>query len=162
MADNCKQASYYVSRMKSYFRENCYLISRGVRSCYTEIVIGPEDSENAFGFTIADLIGDLEQIALHYDLHMVWFRFKDESQLLDGMNGYDVWVYRYHHQRPVIEALTNAPKSYLTEWVMGKLLGYSDESMEEFLTQHVMAKVETDASIFYKASEDSTKEKTED
>jgi len=69
----------------------------------------------------------------------VWFEFpRDEDDAPDA-HYFDFWIYSYHHQLPVINALKSAPKSFFSEWAMGKLLGYSDASMEEYLSHHVMS-----------------------
>lgn len=45
----------------------------------------------------------------------------------------NVWIYKYPHILQVIQALQQAPKTVFDHWVLGKLFGYSEEAIHEFL-----------------------------
>lgn len=44
-----------------------------------------------------------------------------------------VWVYKYPHILNVIEATRQAPKTAYDHWVLGKLFGYSEEAIRDFV-----------------------------
>ncbi len=45
-----------------------------------------------------------------------------------------LWIYRYPHMLEVIKAMKQVPASTFDHWVLGKLFGYSEEAIAEFLT----------------------------
>lgn len=44
------------------------------------------------------------------------------------------WVYQYPHILDVIKALPQAPETVFDHWALGKLFGYSEESIQNFLS----------------------------
>lgn len=44
-----------------------------------------------------------------------------------------VWVYKYPHVLEVIKAVPQAPTTVFDHWVLGKLFGYSEESIRDFV-----------------------------
>lgn len=49
-------------------------------------------------------------------------------------NWYEFWVYTYPHILDVIKSVPDSPSSAYDHWILGKLFGYSDHSISEFLT----------------------------
>lgn len=45
-----------------------------------------------------------------------------------------LWIYKYTHILDVIKALPQAPKSTFDHWVLGKLFGYEEVAIQEFLS----------------------------
>lgn len=48
-------------------------------------------------------------------------------------NWYEFWIYRYPHILDVIKAVPNAPRTVYDHWVFGKLFGYDEASIGEFV-----------------------------
>lgn len=47
-----------------------------------------------------------------------------------------IWIYKYPHILEVIKALPHGePKIVYDHWVLGKLFGYSEDSIQEFLSR---------------------------
>lgn len=44
-----------------------------------------------------------------------------------------LWIYKYDYMLEVIKKLPEKPKTIYDHWVLGKVFGYSDESIKEFL-----------------------------
>jgi len=44
------------------------------------------------------------------------------------------WVYQHPHILKVIKTIPQAPKSEYDHWVLGKLFGYDDSSIAQFLS----------------------------
>lgn len=55
--------------------------------------------------------------------------------LYDGWK--TIWIYRYPHILEVIKESPQAPKSNYDHWVLGKLFGYDEASIQDFLTKRV-------------------------
>ena len=122
--------------------DNCYLITRGVRSCcYFRDIVGPietyiasyKDGKILQIYSLDEKLKAIENTVKPYGLHFVAYKEKVKDK--DHPRSADVWIYRYAHQGELIKMFANEESYYLKEWVIGKLLGYSDEAMEEFLTQ---------------------------
>ncbi|MDQ0268889.1 hypothetical protein [Cytobacillus purgationiresistens] len=47
-----------------------------------------------------------------------------------------IWMYRYTHILDVIKQSPQVPKSQYDHWVIGKLFGYDENSIEKFLLRH--------------------------
>ena len=143
------EVQFHLEKLRRNLFNECYLISKGVRSCMQMTVVGlKEANDDCPG--VADMLFDLEQVGLHYNLRSLWFKYKDQSDVQDGFEAYSFWVYRYSHQLPIIKAVEEADskgKSILLEWIIGKLLGYSDDAMEQYLVLNVMNEVKTDTTV---------------
>lgn len=134
-------------RMERELVNECYLISKGVRSCAQMTVVGVKDINEECP-CITDMLFNLEQVALRYNLQSMWFKYKDQSDIEDGFEAYSFWVYRYPHQLVVIRTIEEMAKhSFLVEWMTGKLLGYSDASMEKYLSCNIMNNVKADTTV---------------
>jgi len=44
-----------------------------------------------------------------------------------------LWIYKYPHILDVIKALPQTPQTSFEHWVLGKLFGYDENSISEFL-----------------------------
>jgi len=49
-------------------------------------------------------------------------------------NWYELWVYKYPHTLEIIKSLQQVSSDILKHWILGKLFGYSEEAIREFLT----------------------------
>lgn len=137
----------HMRRMERELMNECYLISKGVRSCAQMTVVGVKDINEECP-CITDMLFSLEQAALRDNLNSTWFKYKDQSDIEDGFEAYSFWVYRYPHQLVIIRAIEEMAKhSFLVEWMTGKLLGYSDASMETYLSRNIMNEVKADTTV---------------
>ncbi len=141
------EVQLHLEKLRRKLFNECYLISKGVRSCTQMTVVGlKEANDDCPG--IADMLFDLEQVGLQYKLHSIWFKYKDQSDVKDGFEAYSFWVYSYPHQLPIIKAVEETDSTgILVDWITGKLLGYSDAAMEEYLVSNVMNEVKTDTMV---------------
>lgn len=44
-----------------------------------------------------------------------------------------LWIYKYHHVLEIIRGLPQVPESIVDHWLLGKLYGYDEESIADFL-----------------------------
>lgn len=44
-----------------------------------------------------------------------------------------LWIYKFPHILEVIKSMPQAPKTVYDHWVLGKLFGYSEEAIREFI-----------------------------
>lgn len=51
-----------------------------------------------------------------------------------------IWIYKDEYMLEVIKNLPEQPKTVYEHWILGKVFGYSDESIREFI----------EAKVFYK------------
>lgn len=113
----------------SEVENECYLIDKGIRSC--ALLTVSEYYQNEM-----DIISKLEDIVFNHKLHSCLYKQKFEDCDLEV---YTFWIYKYHHQLALIRYVSEIEeKTILSEWITGKLLGYSDESMESFLTMKLV------------------------
>lgn len=124
-----KLSDYYKSLIRTW-ENDLYLIDRGVRSVCTEFLHYDKDDEAA-----AELVYELEQMAVRRNLYFAMFDAIDKE---DGKIDLTVYAYKYMHQLPLIKYVENGEKGYIREWILGKLLGYSDESMDEYLCRNLV------------------------
>ena len=118
----------------SEVENECYLIDKGVRSCALVPVSGFYQNE-------MDILSKLEEVVLNHKLHS----YTIKQKFLDcDLEVYIFWIYKYHHQLALIKYVESKSdnKDILSEWIIGKLLGYSDESMEDYLTMKLVDRLE--------------------
>lgn len=118
----------------SEVENECYLIDKGVRSCALVSVSGFYQNE-------MDILSKLEEVVLVHKLHS----YTIKQKFLDcDLEVYTFWIYKYHHQLALIKYVESKSdnKDILSEWITGKLLGYSDESMENYLTMKLFDKID--------------------
>jgi len=53
------------------------------------------------------------------------------NTLADGWE--TIWIYKYDHILEVIKASPDFPKNTFDHWLLGKLFGYSEEAISQFL-----------------------------
>lgn len=116
--------------------DNCYLIKKGVRSAYLCTITAPIDAIEFDDMSIANLqtrLKEIEEYAKEEGLFFYAYSLpRSEEFELDDEESACVWIYKYPHQGQILRSL-KGDHSFLEEWIVGKLLGYSDESMEAFL-----------------------------
>ena len=123
-----------------------YLINKGVRTCALLTVVSHKDD----GMDVQELLYKLEQLILHHGLNSIPLELQRDEDDDPNARFFEFWIYSYPHQLAVIKAIHDTPRSFLREWVVGKLLGYSDMSMEEYLSHDVMSGLEVDKRILEK------------
>ena len=117
------------------FMDNLYLISKGIRSCYFgAMFLKPNEKYKYYDIAVFDSFSDIikifEDTTKEFDLYLyVKYIEKNEDKFCD------YWIYKYKHQKNILDMIYKEKNNYLKQWMMGKLLGYSDESMEEFLNK---------------------------
>lgn len=50
---------------------------------------------------------------------------------------YKLWIYKHSHILEVIKALQQEPETTFDHWVLGKLFGYSEESIGDYISKKV-------------------------
>ncbi|GAB6100414.1 hypothetical protein JCM16358_22930 [Halanaerocella petrolearia] len=48
-----------------------------------------------------------------------------------------LWIYKYPHILEVIKTLQQTPDSKFDHWILGKLFGYDEHSIHEFITTKI-------------------------
>ena len=126
--------------------DNIYLIKKGVRSCYTTTISGYNEqifrtivdkggTSIEIYHSVHDKLKSLERLTIREGLLFHSYRITSSEENPNGMyQTYAIWICKYKHQIEIIGML-EGNKSFIEEWIVGKLLGYSDEAMEEHLTK---------------------------
>lgn len=106
--------------------DNMYLMDKGVRDC-CELLISGSPSE------IGDQLYDIEAQAAEHKYNVLAFRLQREEG--ETNECHSVFICKYNYQKILLTKLYNEvkPHSFIYEYMMGTLLGYSAASMEEFL-----------------------------
>lgn len=74
-----------------------------------------------------------EAIALVSELHRLMFYTEKLTEDWGVL-----WIYRYPHILEVIKSLPQVPNTVVDHWLLGKLFGYEEIAIQEFLeTKHV-------------------------
>ena len=118
-------------------RNDLYLIYHGVRDCCIHSVYRQLEDE--------EFMESIEKDVKFYKLKYLINDYGDEVYK-------ELFFYKYDHQR-VMYMISDAVRGqsdvgvYVSEYITGKLLGYSNQDMEEFLervhhTSDIMKKVE--------------------
>ena len=109
---------------KDMLANELYLMDKGVRDC-CETTIGGTPTE------IGEKLYDIESMCLDYKYHVVSFLLEKE----EDREYRSVFICKYNYQKILLNKLFNEvkPHSFIYEYMMGTLLGYSAASMEEFL-----------------------------
>lgn len=47
---------------------------------------------------------------------------------------FTLWIYRYQHILEVIKCLPQTPRTVTDHWILGKLFGYDEAAIKEFLS----------------------------
>lgn len=114
--------------------DNVYLISKGVRTVYYGAIhLKKEELYEYMDYKTYNFL-DVLELFKEYIEEFNLFMYVQEIEDM-GENFIDYWVYKYKHQKNILDLIYQEQNNYLKQWMMGKLLGYSDEAMEEFLNQ---------------------------
>lgn len=121
--------------------DNCYLITKGVRSAYTDTITGPledyeigTDDNRKMVYSCNSKLREIKKLVESYNLY--FYAYKPEINPIEDVEGVVIWIYKYKHQLNIIKNIIGLDDdSWLKAWIIGKLLGYSDESMEDFLSK---------------------------
>ena len=106
------------------------LIDKGVRDCALIVPIPCNDELQNTIFTI-------EQMAINSGFRVVVNHVTDDT---DPSNEFcEVYIYKYNYQRIIINIILEDKKidRFLKEYLLGTLLGYSAQSMEEYIMKNV-------------------------
>lgn len=124
-----KLSDYYKSIINTW-ENDLYLLDRGVRSVCKEFLRYEKNNENTIS-----LIHELQQMTITRNLY---FKTFDTVSKEDGKINLAIYAYKYIHQLPLIKYVESGEKGMIREWILGKLLGYSDESMDEYLCRQLV------------------------
>jgi hypothetical protein len=93
---------------------NCYMVERDVKpaSCIP-IQLKHYD--------------DTKELMKNYDVNYYIEELSEEW--------FTLWIYKYNHILDIIIHSPNEPKTIYDHWILGKLFGYSDSSIEKFINQ---------------------------
>ena len=103
-----------------------YLLDKGVRDCFCETVMEPED--------IDFIIGQ----AVQHNYYVYTREFDDDC--CDEKKFYIVYVCKHNYQKIMLHKMytdSNMDK-FTREYIEGTLLGYSAQSMEEYLMKMIV------------------------
>ena len=109
-----------------------YLMEKGVRDC---VLI--DDIPCANSDELRNTIFSIEQFATTSGFRVVVNHVTDDA---DPSNEFcEVYIYKYNYQRLIINIILEDKKidKFLKEYLLGSLLGYSAQSMEEFIMKNV-------------------------
>ena len=130
----------YLENIETRVMENLYLLDKGIRDCAL-MECGDVDENGNIPKDVEDMI--MKRLSTHSNIRVVFKTFKylkcgDEYGI-----SIDAFFYKYNFQRILIEKLhTDIPThSFLYEYCLGTLLGYSSASMEEFLMRNTTEKL---------------------
>lgn len=112
---------------------NIYLLQKGVRDCALIPI-------NLFGNKEKKLdeLFEIEQYIISSNLyyHIIKYNNEDEDSFSEDLS---IYVFKYSHQKMVIETLENDKRftkgSFMHQYLTGTLLGYSGEEMEKYLSK---------------------------
>ena len=125
---------------KSLLLNELYLMDKGIRDCFEVLVSGDDES----------ISKDIEYIiekATEY--HFMYFMVELEADDDDPCNTkyVSMFIFKYNYQKILLSVIYNKFKahSFEYEYCLGTLLGYSGESMEEFLMKDLADKIVEDS-----------------
>jgi len=49
-----------------------------------------------------------------------------------------LWIYKYQHILDVIKSLPKTPNTIVDHWILGKLFGYDEISIDDFLNKKII------------------------
>ena len=130
-----------------------YLIYHGVRDCCMHTI-------SADIFEDKEFVNRIKKDAEFYKVKYIITDFTDYNDLKYKT----IFFYKYDHQKvmylitEIIPKNENPVNGYVYQYIIGKLLGYSNQDMEEFLervhhTSDIMKKVENELGKFKKEDE---------
>ena len=114
--------------------EHLYLMDKGVRNCFMMLLHGKDyyyDPYNDYNY-LEDFVTSIVSRG---------FKYKFIEFDSDGEPFMDLFVYRYDHQfemykvSEILKRNNSRKVRRAGQYIMGKLLGYSDRNMEEYLNE---------------------------
>lgn len=137
--NRCWLEVYEIDPRLREIEDNMYLIKKGVRGAYTTSITAPREpiefAEDRVD-SLTEILSELEGIVKEEGLHLYSYLLPHNDMYdLDDEDTAVVWIYRFPHQGEILRSL-KGDHSYLEEWIIGKLLGYDDYAMEEFLKKN--------------------------
>lgn len=123
---NEEKPIWFTKIVDQYLNEE-YLIKKGVRSCAMFAIGIPKNDDIYF------YLSELETMIARDGLQCS--RYMDNVNTSDDTIVYILYVFKYSHQKLIIEYIERKLTGYIYQWALGKLLGYSDEEMERFLSE---------------------------
>ena len=108
-----------------------YLMQKGVRDCVLVDDVPCSDPNE-----LIKTLFTIEQMATKSGFRVVVNHVEDP----DPSNEFcEVYIYKYNYQRLIINIILEDKKidKFLKEYLLGTLLGYSAQSMEEFIMKNV-------------------------
>ena len=125
----------YLENLETRVMENLYLLDKGIRDCAL-MECGDTDENGNIPEEVEDMV--YKHLSTHSNIRVVFKTFEyGDGKFVDAL------FYKYNFQRILIEKLyTDIPShSFLYEYCLGTLLGYSGASMEEFLMNDTTEKL---------------------
>ena len=125
----------YLENLETRVMENLYLLDKGIRDCAL-MECGDADENGNIPEEVEDMI--YKRLSTHSNIKVVFKTFEyGDGKFVDAL------LYKYNFQRILIEKLYNdiPSHSFLYEYCLGTLLGYSGASMEEFLMKDTTEKL---------------------
>lgn len=106
-----------------------YLVEKGVRSMFEFGFTCPKES-------VSTELYKVEQFALHNNMLSYAFDTGSDDEIT-GDAFITCYFYKYHHQLVILKYLKECKNNLVRKWIEGKLLGYSEEAIKDFLEQHL-------------------------
>lgn len=101
-----------MSYLNGEIDSNCYMVLRGKPAAV--LPIKKEEVKNA-----------ADRIINFHKLKML------EQYLSEEWSS--IWIYQKDYMLDVINSLPEKPKTVYEHWILGKVFGYSDEAIEQFI-----------------------------
>lgn len=121
----------YIDRIMN----ECYLIDKGVRSAYTECIVLIERNESDKEDN-ANYLKEVVDTVKRNNLICYLTEYERDPDDYPDKRYFNLWVVKYPHQLKLVKKLPYIKNDYIREYLKGKILGYSDSSMEEFLSRN--------------------------
>lgn len=107
------------------FANEIYLLDKGVRSCFSDILFGDEKHIKESMDFIKEMTDEKGYKIVYNELPTEEWEVEKEC--------YEYYVCKYDHQIKVIERMNNMTDRFMIEFIKGYLLGYSPDNMEKYL-----------------------------
>lgn len=133
MATYNEQLKIDAEKMVNLIKTDLYAMEKGMRECCNHRVP-------------AEIWNNVEQYLRDYfqkneDTNGFKVNYKHMNIKDDMMDFYEVFIYKYNHQLEIFEIIETIEENnlgnprvlYVSEWMKGKLFGYSAESNEKYL-----------------------------
>lgn len=112
-----------IAKIDSY----CYFIDKG-----KPVAMEPVKSEDIK--EVADIIEKNKKSCFYRDLTRAEWEAFGYSEGIDS-NYIQVWIYEKPIMLDVIKMMPKRPETIYDHWVLGKIFGFSDEKIEEYILE---------------------------